>query len=169
MSTALGSAAVAAIGPVALVVGDLSFLHDLDALVAARLTTCRPDRHGHTTMGVASSRSCRRPLPTCPDAGLPEHYEELFGTPHGIDVAPIVTALGGEHRRVDATGLDAAIRGSVGRPGVQVLELRTDRGRNVALHREIESVVRAALAGLLPAATQGMRDIRAEAGMGPPS
>ena len=36
VSDALGSAAVAA-GPVALVVGDLSFLHDLNALVAAKL------------------------------------------------------------------------------------------------------------------------------------
>ena len=69
-------------------------------------------------------------------SGLPEHYEELFGTPHGVDVAPIVTALGGEHRCVTHGDLEAAIRESIGRPGVRVLELRTDRARNVELHRE---------------------------------
>ncbi len=80
-----------------------------------------------------------------PEVGLPEHYEELFGTPHGIDVGPIVTALGGEYRSVGPGELAAAISDSVGRPGVQVLSFRTDRTRNVELHREAAAVVADAL------------------------
>jgi hypothetical protein len=41
--------------------------------------------------------------------------------------------------------LAAGIRESVGCPGVRVLELRTDRARNVALHREVAAVVAEAI------------------------
>ncbi len=152
VSAALGSAAAAAdagSGPVALVVGDLSFLHDLNALVAARLhglsaTIVLVNNDGGGIFSFLPQASA-----DLPDAGLPEHYEELFGTPHGIDVGPIVTALGGEHRRVDAATLGPEIAASAGRPGVQVLELRTDRVRNVELHGAVAALVAAALATLV--------------------
>ena len=144
VSTALGSAAVAE-GPVALVVGDLSFLHDLNALVAAKLhdlsaTIVLVNNDGGGIFSFLSQASA-----IAPDVGLPEHYEELFGTPHGIDVAPIVAALGGEHRRVTTADLDGAVRASIGRPGVRVLELRTERARNVELHRDVAAAVQSAL------------------------
>ena len=147
VSTALGSAAVAD-GPVALVVGDIAFLHDLNALVAAKLhglsaTIVLVNNDGG---GIFSFLPQAQPGAAVPGSGLPEHYEELFGTPHGIDVGPIVTALGGEHRLVTgAADLDAAIRDSIGRPGVRVLELRTDRARNLELHRDLAAAVRRAL------------------------
>jgi 2-succinyl-5-enolpyruvyl-6-hydroxy-3-cyclohexene-1-carboxylate synthase len=150
VSTALGSAAANA-EPVALVVGDVSFLHDLNALVAARL-------HGLSATIVLVNNDgggifsflpqARVGEAAIPGSGLPEHYEELFGTPHGVDLAPIVTALGAEHRLVTHAELDAAIRDSVARPGVQVVELRTDRTRNVELHREVAAVVQRALGAL---------------------
>lgn len=84
-----------------------------------------------------------------PGVGLPEAYEELFGTPHGIDVGPIVVALGGNHQVVTPATLHAALAASIGAPGVRVLELRSERSRNVALHREGAAVVRSALAGLV--------------------
>ena len=148
VSTALGSAAAAAdvgAGPVALVVGDLSFLHDLNALVAARLhglsaTIVLVNNDGGGIFSFLSQATADLPA-----AGLPEHYEELFGTPHGIDVGPIVTALGGEHRRVDVATLGPEIAASVGRSGVRVLELRTNRARNVELHRDVAALVAAAL------------------------
>lgn len=152
VSTALGSAA-ASDAPVALVVGDVSFVHDLNALVAARLhglsaTIVLVNNDG----GGIFSFLPQAHAGVAPGAGLPDHYEELFGTPHGIDVAPIVTALGGEHRCVGSGELEAAIRESIGRPGVQVLELRTDRERNVLLHRGVAAAVQRALAA--PARTR---------------
>ncbi len=151
VSTALGSAAVAG-GPVALVLGDIAFLHDLNALVAARLhglsaTILLVNNDGG---GIFSFLPQAQPAAAIPGTGLPEHYEELFGTPHGIDVGPIVRAMGGEHRLLTPADLGAAIRDSVGRPGVRVLELRTDRARNCQLHREVAAVVAKALAGLVP-------------------
>ena len=144
VSTALGAAA-ADVGPVALVVGDLSFLHDLNALVAARLhglsaTIVLIDNDGG---GIFSFLS--QAMADAPEVGLPDHYEELFGTPHGIDVGPIVMALGGEYRVVGPADLRPALATSIGRPGVRVLGFRTDRRRNVELHREAAAAVAAAL------------------------
>ena len=145
ISTALGAAA-ADVGPVALVVGDLSFLHDLNALVAARM-------HGLSATIVLIENDgggifsfLPQATAAVPGSGLPEHFEELFGTPHGIDVGPIVTALGGEYRPVGPGDLRHALTESIGRTGVRVLGFRTDRGRNVELHRQAAAVVAAALA-----------------------
>ena len=144
VSSALGAAA-AETGPVVLVVGDLSFLHDLNALVAARLhhlsaTIVLVDNDGG---GIFSFL----PQASADDSGvgLPDAYEELFGTPHGVDFGPIVRALGSEHTVVEPGDLRRALADSIGAPGVQVLEMRTERARNVALHREAAAAVAAAL------------------------
>jgi 2-succinyl-5-enolpyruvyl-6-hydroxy-3-cyclohexene-1-carboxylate synthase len=148
VSTALGSAAATGSNaPVALVVGDIAFLHDLNGLVAARLhdlslTVVLVNNDGG---GIFSFLPQAQPGVPAEGSGLPEHYEELFGEPHGIDIGPAVQALGGEHRCVTPDKLDAAIRDSLGRVGVQVLELRTDRARNLELHRELAAVVQQAL------------------------
>jgi 2-succinyl-5-enolpyruvyl-6-hydroxy-3-cyclohexene-1-carboxylate synthase len=144
VSTALGSAAVAT-GPVALVVGDLSFLHDLNALVAAKLHDLSATIVLVNNDGGGIFSFLPQGTASIPGAGLPERYEELFGTPPGIDVGPIVTALGGEHEIVGDDGLAAALERAIARAGVQVLELRTDRARNVALHREVAAAVAAAI------------------------
>ena len=83
-----------------------------------------------------------------PGAGLPEHYEELFGTPHGIDFGPIVEALGATYRPVGARGLRTALAESLVATGISVLQLRTERARNLELHAEAASAVAAALTGL---------------------
>jgi len=149
VSTALGAAA-AGVGPVALVVGDLSFLHDLNALVAARLhglsaTIVLIDNDGGGIFSFLPQAST-----DAPEVGLPANYEELFGTPHGIDVGPIVHALGGEYRATVPGELREALADSLERPGVQVLALRTDRARNVELHRKAAAAVATALAAMTP-------------------
>ncbi len=145
VSTALGAAA-ADVGPVVLVVGDLSFLHDLNALVAARLhdlsaTIVLVDNDGG---GIFSFLPQARA--DTPAVGLPDHYEELFGTPHGIDVGPIVRALGGDFAEVTTGDMRDVLAASIGRQGVRVLRYRTDRARNVELHRDAAAAVAVALA-----------------------
>jgi 2-succinyl-5-enolpyruvyl-6-hydroxy-3-cyclohexene-1-carboxylate synthase len=144
VSSALGAAA-AGTGRVALVVGDLSFVHDLNALVAARL-------HGLSATIVVVNNDgggifsfLPQATADAPGAGLPDHFEELFGTPHGTQLGPIVEALGGSHRPVRAAELHAALAKSLVGTGTDVLELRTERARNVELHRAAAAEVARAL------------------------
>jgi len=144
VSTALGAAA-ADVGAVTLVVGDVSFLHDLNALVAARL-------HGLTATVVLIENDgggifsfLPQATTDAPEVGLPGHYEELFGTPHGVDLGPIVMALGGHYTAVGPAELREALSDPFAGPGVRVLGLRTDRGRNLELHREAAAAVVEAL------------------------
>ncbi len=145
LSTALGLV-VGQPEPVVAVVGDLSFLHDLSALVAARrlgidVTIVLIDNDGGGIFSFLPQASAVRP-----DVGLPEHYEELFGTPHGLELGPLVEALGARHQSVDTASLSEALREAVDQPGVQVLHLRTHRTRNVALHTDAFAAVARALA-----------------------
>jgi len=155
VSTALGSAAAAAVGdarsPVVLVVGDVSFLHDLGALVTARLTGVSLTVVLIANDGGGIFSFLPQAAADAPAVGLPANYELLFGTPHGIQAGPIVLALGHRHRLVDAGTLAAALAETVGTPGLSVLELRTDRARNVELHRAAAAAVATVLADLAAA------------------
>jgi 2-succinyl-5-enolpyruvyl-6-hydroxy-3-cyclohexene-1-carboxylate synthase len=157
VSAAMGAAATGA--AVTLVVGDVALLHDLAGLIAARL-------HGlaATIVVIANDGGgifsfLPQASAEVPGAGLPAHFEELFGTPHGIDLGPLVAALGAHHRVVGATDLRDALAGAIAAPpdGVRVLELRTERSRNVALHREAAAAVQAALAPLVGNQAGGSR------------
>jgi len=154
VSTAIGSAlAVGAERPVVLVVGDVSFLHDLGALVTARLTGVALTVVVIQNDGGGIFSFLPQAATVDPAVGLPANYERLFGTPHGIDIGPLVTAAGHRHLAVDGgAGLGSALAASLGQPGLQVIELRTDRARNVELHRAAAADVRRALAALRPAA-----------------
>ncbi len=149
ISSALGAAATGA--PTALVIGDVSFLHDATAIGMARqlglsLTVVLVDNDGG---GIFSFLPQGQPGVPVAGSGLPEHYEQLFGTPHGTDLPKVIEAFGGTCRDADAHDLAYAIREALGKPGVNVVRLRTERARNLALHREVAAVVQRALAGLL--------------------
>lgn len=160
VSTAIGSALATAADntdrrPVVLVVGDVSFLHDLGALVTARLTGA-----SLTVVVIANDGGgifSFLPQATTHDdgVGLPANYERLFGTPHGIEIGPLVAAAGHRHVPVAPDGLAAALAEHLGTPGLTVLELRSDRARNVELHRAAAAAVQRTLGELL--ATAGSR------------
>ena len=149
VSTALGMAAVSR-APVVAVVGDISFLHDLNALVAAaRLgvsaTIVLVDNDGGGIFSFLPQADADEP-----GVGLPAHFEELFGTPHGTEFGPLVRALGAGHEVVASDAMAGAVAASLARPGVQVLEVRTERRRNVELHRALQAAVAAAVSQASP-------------------
>ncbi len=149
VSTALGSAAVVD-SPVVLVVGDVSFLHDLGALVTARITGVRLVVVLIANDGGGIFSFLPQAAADAPEIGLPERYEQLFGTPHGIAAGPIVEAVGHRHELVDERSLAGALAAAIRQPGLTVLELRTHRARNVELHRAAAAVAATALASGAP-------------------
>ena len=136
ISTALGRALAGR--PTVVLLGDIAFAHDSNALVAlasrgADLRIVVIDNGGggiFSFLPQASSLSAER-------------FEQLFGTPHGTDVEALAAAHAVAARTV--TTIDALVDG-VRRPGPSVTRVVTDRAENVRLHdllnRAVASVQR---------------------------
>jgi 2-succinyl-5-enolpyruvyl-6-hydroxy-3-cyclohexene-1-carboxylate synthase len=141
VSTAVGVALTGQ--PTAALVGDLAFLHDLNGLLGAAdreidLTVVVIDNDGG---GIFSF------LPQA-DAIDTDRFEQLFGTPHGVDVGALAAGHGARvHAVGPETPIDEAMAKSVGIEGVDVIVARTDRADNVRVHGELQSAVAVALAG----------------------
>lgn len=131
VSSALGASA-AGLGPVVLTIGDISFYHDLNGLLAAR-------KYGLDLLVVLLNNDGGGIFSFLPQAeALPEDFELLFGTPHGLDFAPFATGYGGSFARAeDWSTFDAAVTEALRRGGLQVIEVPTERNRNVAQHRAV--------------------------------
>jgi 2-succinyl-5-enolpyruvyl-6-hydroxy-3-cyclohexene-1-carboxylate synthase len=76
---------------------------------------------------------------------LPE-FEELFVTPHGLDLGAVCRAAVAGHTLVERAGeLVPAIDRARDAGGVHVIEVPTERERNVVLHAAVREAVGAAL------------------------
>jgi 2-succinyl-5-enolpyruvyl-6-hydroxy-3-cyclohexene-1-carboxylate synthase len=142
VSTAVGVAA-GTDAPVTALVGDIAFLHDANALLglASRrldLTIVVVDNRGGAIFSFLSQKDL---LPV-------ERFEQLFGTPHDVDLAALAVVHGLPALTVhDADGLVPALAAASSAPGTHVVVVRTDREANVALHRELAAAVARALDG----------------------
>jgi 2-succinyl-5-enolpyruvyl-6-hydroxy-3-cyclohexene-1-carboxylate synthase len=146
-STALGVAAMTTKTPTVLVIGDLAFYHDLNGLLAAKL-------HGLNLTVVLVNNDGGGIFSFLPQADYPDHFEQTFGTPTGLDFAPIVAAYGGTFTRVASWArFREAVTQGMEQGGLQVVEVPTDRARNVAQHRDLWQAVSRALVeqGVVPA------------------
>ncbi|MCH7838189.1 MAG: hypothetical protein IIC26_06740 [Chloroflexi bacterium] len=133
-SSALGASAAGA-GPLVLVIGDLSFYHDMNGLLAVQ-------RHDINATIVLLNNDGGGIFSFLPQADEAEHFEELFGTPHGLDFRPAAELYGLAYRRAESwQDFREAIEASLGSPGVGLVEVRTDRRENVRLHRELWAAV----------------------------
>jgi len=139
VSSALGASAAAPGRPAVLVIGDLSFYHDMNGLLAA-------GRYGLDLLVVLINNDGGGIFSFLPQAEHPAHFETLFGTPHGLDFRPFVEGYGGRFVRVTQWAeLSQALADGLERGGLQVVEIPTERRRNVELHRQVWQAVATAL------------------------
>ena len=135
VSSALGASTVSD-GPTVLVIGDLSFYHDMNGLLAAKL-------HELNATIVLINNDGGGIFSFLPQAAHPEHFESLFGTPHGLTFEKAAELYGLRHTRVESWGaFTDAMQASLNETGVQIIETPApDRATNVALHRRLWSAV----------------------------
>jgi 2-succinyl-5-enolpyruvyl-6-hydroxy-3-cyclohexene-1-carboxylate synthase len=141
VSTVLGVAACSS--PVAALCGDLTFLHDAGGLLAAA-------GRGIDATFVVVDNDGGGIFSFLPHARGPaaEHFELLFGTPHGVDLAALAAVHGIPAEPVlRAADLVPAVLGAVDAGGVRLVLVRTERADNVDRHRAAWAAAAAAAAG----------------------
>ena len=135
MSTAVGRALLG--GPVFVLIGDIAFAHDSNALVALR-------QRGVDLRIVVIDNAGGGIFNFLPQAtALPaERFEQLFGTPHGTDLVALAAAHG-----LDAASVETLddLRSRLSIVGPTVTRVATDRLENVALHHDLHAAVATAL------------------------
>ncbi|MER6945200.1 2-succinyl-5-enolpyruvyl-6-hydroxy-3-cyclohexene-1-carboxylic-acid synthase [Nonomuraea sp. NPDC000554] len=135
VSTAMG-AALAHNGPSYALLGDLSFLHDQNGLILGPREP-RPD-----LCLVVVNNDGGGIFSLLPQAGLRDPFERVFGTPHGVDLGYAAAATGTPYTLVEDLGdLPKAMRGE----GPRVVEVRTDREANVAVHARLRDAAQTAI------------------------
>jgi 2-succinyl-5-enolpyruvyl-6-hydroxy-3-cyclohexene-1-carboxylate synthase len=139
VSSAFGAAA-AADGPVVLLIGDVALAHDIGGLLAAR-------RLALAITIVLLNNDGGGIFHFLPVAGEADTFEEHVATPHGLDFAHAAALYGCAYERPGSLAeLQAAIDRSLAGDRTSIIEVRTDREQNLALHRQVTEAVQAALA-----------------------
>jgi 2-succinyl-5-enolpyruvyl-6-hydroxy-3-cyclohexene-1-carboxylate synthase len=140
VSSAFGAAA-AGDGPVVLLIGDVALAHDIGGLLAAR-------RLGLPLTIVLLNNDGGGIFHFLPVAGETDAFEQHVATPHGLDFAHAAALYGCEyHRPQTLDELRSAIQDSVGGETTTIIEVRTDRVENLALHRRAADAALAAIRG----------------------
>ena len=140
VSSAFGALAAAADeGPVVLLIGDVALAHDIGGLLAASrlrlaLTIVLLNNDGGGIFHFL------------PVAGEADAFEEHVATPHGLDFSRAASLYGCAFVRAETVdALRSAVETSIAGNATTIIEVRTDREENLALHRRVAEAALAAL------------------------
>jgi 2-succinyl-5-enolpyruvyl-6-hydroxy-3-cyclohexene-1-carboxylate synthase len=142
VSTAFGAGAASA-GPLVLVIGDLALYHDMNGLLAAKL-------HKLNALIVLINNDGGGIFSFLPQAAHPAHFEELFGTPHGLDFQHAAKLYDAKFCDVKNWEMfRAAVQDGLQSEGLNIVQVKTNREQNVTMHRAVwQAVSRAVVSGL---------------------
>jgi 2-succinyl-5-enolpyruvyl-6-hydroxy-3-cyclohexene-1-carboxylate synthase len=138
VSSAFGASAVSE-SPVVLLAGDVALVHDIGGLLAAR-------RLGLRLTIVVLNNDGGGIFHFLPVAGEGQAFIEHVATPHGLDFSRVAALYGcGYERPATVAELSTALKRALVAADTTIIEVRTDRERNLELHRQVAEAVRAAL------------------------
>jgi 2-succinyl-5-enolpyruvyl-6-hydroxy-3-cyclohexene-1-carboxylate synthase len=150
VSAAFGVAAASRGEPVVLLIGDVALAHDIGGLLAARrlglkLTIVLIDNGGggiFDFLPVSAASVALDPDPSAPGQDL---YTAHVATPTGLDFADAARLYGLSHERpTDLPSFRSALERALAGGSSSIIEVRTRREENVALHRRVwQEVARA--------------------------
>jgi 2-succinyl-5-enolpyruvyl-6-hydroxy-3-cyclohexene-1-carboxylate synthase len=114
-----------------LILGDLTFYHDLNGLLASKLlnidiTIIIINNNGG---GIFSF---------LPQANHPKNFELLFGTPLDLDFQHVVKMYGGTYTKAKKwDDFNSSLSHFKDQKGLKVIEVPTNREKNVLEHRNL--------------------------------
>jgi 2-succinyl-5-enolpyruvyl-6-hydroxy-3-cyclohexene-1-carboxylate synthase len=133
VSTAMGASMFKQ--PLFLVIGDLSFFHDMNGLLAAKL-------HNLNINILIVNNNGGGIFSYLPQAKHPKHFEALFGTPINLDYSLAAEMYGGDYQKISNWDeFQEAIQKAVGHEGLSIIEVPTNREKNVVVHRQLWKTV----------------------------
>ncbi|MER1987584.1 MAG: 2-succinyl-5-enolpyruvyl-6-hydroxy-3-cyclohexene-1-carboxylic-acid synthase [Solibacillus sp.] len=130
MSTALGFSKGRPERKAYILIGDLAFLHDVNAFIATRYQEC------DATI-VVMNNDGGGIFSYLPQASVTAHYEDLFGTPTGLTFEQVASMYGFDYKRATTVAeFEEAMRAGKTTP-IQLIEAFTNREQNVTEHRQL--------------------------------
>jgi 2-succinyl-5-enolpyruvyl-6-hydroxy-3-cyclohexene-1-carboxylate synthase len=133
VSTALGAAVYSE--PLYLVLGDLTFFHDLNGMVASKL-------YGIDIRIIVVNNNGGGIFSFLPQAQHPKNFELLFGTPLNLEFEHSVTMFNGNYTKVkDWEHFNELMNQSSYAKGLNVYEVVTNRDSNLTQHRDFWRIV----------------------------
>jgi 2-succinyl-5-enolpyruvyl-6-hydroxy-3-cyclohexene-1-carboxylate synthase len=134
LSTSLGVAAVSQ-HPLITVLGDLSFYHDMNGLLAAKQFKL------NATIVVLNNNGGGI-FSFLPQHRHPEYFEKYFVTPHDLTFEAAANLYGINYNKVNSwPDFRQVISNRVSSTGSRIVEVSSNRERNVELHHRISSAV----------------------------
>jgi 2-succinyl-5-enolpyruvyl-6-hydroxy-3-cyclohexene-1-carboxylate synthase len=141
VSSALGASVVQQ--PLVLVIGDLSFYHDLNGLLAAKL-------HRLNATIIVINNNGGGIFSFLPQSKQEKHFETLFGTPTDLQFEHVVRMYDGHYEKADTwKKFRESVTNAIATNGLHVIELCTSRQENVMKHRLLWESVSQEIGGFL--------------------
>ena len=122
--------------PLTLIIGDLAFLHDMNSL--ALIKACK-----NQIIIIIINNNGGAIFSFLPVASYRDHFDKYFTTPHGMSFENAGKQFGIDYIKVSSKKEFSELYSkSVENGESLIIEVAVDRGKNMELHKELQSVIK---------------------------